>query len=228
MAKKIQLIIGNKNYSSWSLRPWILLKYFRVPFEEVLIPLYEGNFKVKILKYSAHGKVPALVHGSVTVGESLAICEYAADLYPKKTIWPQKKADRAWARSVSAEMHSGFSSLRTNMPMNLRGSYPGKGRLPEVDEDITRVIDIWTGCRNHFKKKGPFLFGHFTAADAMFAPVVTRFRTYGVSTDGLAAEYMKAILELPAFKEWEAAAFKESWVIKASEIYNPIYQSGTT
>jgi len=224
MPKKMQLIIGNKNYSSWSLRPWILLKYFRVPFDEVLIPLYEGDFKAKILKYSPNGKVPALVHGAVHVWESLAICDYIADLYPKKRIWPQKKADRAWARSISTEMHAGFSNLRMNMPMNLRGSYPGKGRLPEVEKDIARIIELWTECRTKFKKKGPFLFGHFTVADAMFAPVVTRFRTYGVATDGLAAEYVKTMLELPAFKEWEAAGVKEPWMIKASEIYNPKFK----
>lgn len=224
MAKKMQLIIGNKNYSSWSLRPWILLKFYRIPFEEVMIPLYEGNFKEKILKYSAHGKVPILVHGPITVAESLAICEYIADLYPKKPIWPEKKADRAWARSISSEMHAGFSNLRGNMPMNLRGSYPGKGRLPDVEKDIARIIELWMECRTKFKKKGPFLFGDFTAADAMFAPVVTRFRTYGVETSGAVHEYMKTILELPVFKEWEAAGVKEPWFIKASEIYNPKYK----
>lgn len=224
MAKKIQLIIGNKNYSSWSLRPWILLKHFRIPFDEIFVPLYEGDFKKKLLKYSPNGKVPALVHGDVRVWESVAICEYAADLYPKKTLWPLKKADRAWARSISHEMHAGFFKLRKNMPMNIRGSYPGKGMTPEVEQDIARVVAIWTECRTKFKKKGPFLFGHFTVADAMFAPVVTRFRTYGVATDGLAADYVKTMLELPAFKEWEAAGIKEPWVIKASEIYNPKYK----
>ncbi|MBP9853781.1 MAG: glutathione S-transferase family protein [Candidatus Omnitrophica bacterium] len=225
MANKIYLVIGNKNYSSWSMRPWILLKYFKIPFQEIFIQLYEGNYKEQLLKYSPSGKVPALVHGSLHVSESLAICEYIADLYPKKTIWPSKKGDRAWARSISAEMHAGFIKIRRGMPMNIRGSYPGKGRTPEVDMDIKRIVEIWTECRKTFKKKGPFLFGHFTVADAMFLPVVTRFRTYGVETSGLAAEYVQTMLNLPEFKEWEKAGIKEPWFIKASEIYNPKYQS---
>ncbi len=225
MSKKMTLVIGNKNYSSWSLRPWILLKYCRIPFDEILIPLFEGDYKAKILKYSPHGKVPVLKSGAVTVWESLAICDYAAFIFPKKKLWPQKKEDRAWAYSISQEMHAGFGQLRTHMPMNIRGSYHGKGLTPEVQKDIARVTEIWTECRHHFKKKGPFLFGHFTVADAMFMPVVTRFRTYGVSLTGTASEYTKTMLNLPEFQEWEKAGAKEQWFIKPSEIYNPKYQS---
>ncbi|MDE2222915.1 MAG: glutathione S-transferase family protein [Candidatus Omnitrophica bacterium] len=218
--KKLTLVIGNKNYSSWSLRPWLLLKQAGIPFEEILIPLYEGDYKAKILEYSHHGKVPILIHGSVKVWESIAIAEYIAELVPDKNLWPQNPEDRAWARSIACEMHSGFTQLRTHMPMNLRASHPGKGRTPEADKDITRVVEIWDECRRRFKAKGPFLFGHFTVADAMYAPVVTRFRTYGVELKGPSADYAKAILDLPSFKEWEAAGIKETQYIKASEIYS--------
>ncbi len=224
MPAKMKLIIGNKNYSSWSLRPWILLKFFDIPFDEVLIPLYAGNYKVEILKYSSNGKVPILINDTVKVWDSLAICEYVAELFPEKSMWPQKIEDRAFARSISQEMHAGFVSLRTHMPMNLRGTYPGRGRTPEVEKDIARIIDIWSTCRRQCQAQGPFLFGHFTVADAMFAPVVTRFRTYGVSLEGLAFDYSRAILGLPAFQEWQAAGVKEPWFIKASEIYNIEYQ----
>jgi len=218
--RTLTLVIGNKNYSSWSLRPWLLLKQAQIPFKEILIPLYEGDYKEQILKYSHHGKVPILIHQSETVWESLAIGEYVADLFPQKELWPKNVHDRAVARSISSEMHSGFVHLRTNMPMNLRASHPGKGRTPESQRDIARVLEIWEGCREQFKAKGPFLFGHFTVADAMFAPVVTRFRTYGVDLTGPCAEYSKTILNLPSFKEWEKEGIKETQFIKASEIYS--------
>jgi len=215
----MKLILGNKNYSSWSLRPWILLKHFGIPFTEVVIPLYEGNYKARILKYSKNGKVPILIHGPVTVWESLAICQYAADLFPKRKMWPQGKPARALAYSVCQEMHAGFTALRTAMPMNLTGLYPGEGLTPEVKKDIQRIEALWAKCRAHARGKGPFLFGHFTIADAMFAPVVTRFRTYGVKLSRASADYSKAILTMPAFAEWEQAAIKEPWIIRRSEIY---------
>jgi glutathione S-transferase len=221
----MKLIIGNKNYSSWSLRPWVLLKYFGIPFEEVLIPLYEGDYKARILKYSPQGKVPVLIHGAVAVWESLAIAHYVADLFPEKNMWPREPSARGLAYAISQEMHAGFVQLRAHMPMNLRGSYPGEGRTPDVEKDMARVTEIWTACRKQFKDDGPFLFGPFTVADAMFAPVVTRFRTYGVSLNGAALDYMKTMSALPAFKEWEEAGIKEPWVIKASEIYNPQYKA---
>src|SRR3989338_8542979 len=127
MSENLTLVIGNKNYSSWSLRPWILLKHFQIHFQEILIPLYEGNFKAEILKYSSSGKVPILIHGATKVWESLSICEYVAELFPDKPMWPANREDRAWARSIAQEMHAGFSQLRKNMPMNLRASHPGKG-----------------------------------------------------------------------------------------------------
>lgn len=216
--EKMKLVIGNKNYSSWSLRPWLLLKQSQIPFEEILIPLYEGDYKARLLQHSPNGKVPALIHGKLTVWESLAICEYVAETFGETKLWPRKREDRAWARCAATEMHSGFTQLRTHMPMNLRGSHPGKGRTPEVNADIQRITHLWEECLKEFK--GPFLFGHFTVADAMYAPVVTRFRTYGVKMKPAAAEYCQTILELPAFKEWEAAGIKEPWKIKASEIYS--------
>ena len=224
MSQKIKLIIGNKNYSSWSLRPWILLKYFEIPFEEILIPLYEGNYKKQILKYSSNGKVPALVHGSVVISESLAICQYLSELFPKKKMWPQDIKDRALAYSIAQEMHAGFFYLRTNMLCNIRGRYPGKGMTPESKRDINHILEIWTSCRKKHKTQGPYLFGQFTVADAMFMPVVTRFRTYGVTLKGTSKEYAQTMLNLKAFKEWEEAAIKEPWVIKKSEIYNPKYR----
>ncbi len=224
MSKKLKLIIGNKNYSSWSLRPWILLRHFEIPFDEILIPLYEGKYKEQILKYSPNGKVPALVHDSVVIWESLAICQYLAELFPKKKMWPQDLKDRALAYSISQEMHAGFFYLRTNMLCNVRGRYPGKGMTPDSKKDIDRILEIWTTCRNKFKNQGSYLFGHFTVADAMFMPIVTRFRTYGVVLKGIALNYAETMLGLKAFKEWEDAAIKEPWVIKKSEIYNPKYK----
>ncbi len=215
----LTLIIGNKNYSSWSLRPWLLLKYFDISFKEVLIPLYQGDYKKRILEYSPAGKVPALIYGSLVIGESLAIMEYLAEFFPDKKMWPSNREDRARARAVSHEMHAGFSELRKNMPMNIRGSHPGKGRTPQVLQDIARIDDIWSRCRREFEPKGKFLFGHFTIADAMYAPVVTRFATYGVKLSMLAQEYADMIRQLPAMKEWSNDSVKEPYVIAASEIY---------
>jgi glutathione S-transferase len=217
--EQLTLVIGNKNYSSWSLRPWLLLKYYEIPFKEILIPLFEGDYKTQILTYSLSGKVPLLAHGDVKVWESLAICEYVAELFPDKKVWPADRSARAWARSISHEMHAGFAQVRTHMPMNIRGNFPGKGRTPEVEREIVRIEEIWSDCRREFKGKGNFLFGHFTAADAMYAPVVTRFKTYGVRLSGAAQEYAEAILNLPALKEWSGAAAEEPYVIAASEKY---------
>ncbi len=217
--EELTLVIGNKNYSSWSLRPWILLKYFAIPFKEIMIPLYEGEYKSQIFSYSAAGKVPFLAHGQVKVWESLAIAEYLAEIFPDKKMWPQSPADRAWARSISHEMHAGFTALRTHMPMNIRGNFPGKGRTPDVDRDIARIETMWNGCRKAFHGKGDFLFGHFTIADAMYVPVATRFKTYGVTLSGPAQDYAKTILSLPAMKEWSRAGEQEPYVIAASEKY---------
>jgi glutathione S-transferase len=217
--KEMTLVIGNKNYSSWSLRPWLLLKYFGIPFREILIPLFEGDYKNQILQYSLSGKVPLLIHGEVKVWESLAIGEYLAEAFPAEKMWPEKVEHRAWARSISHEMHAGFANIRTSMPMNIRGHYPGKGRTPEVDCEIKRIEEIFNNCRETFKNKGPFLFGTFSVADVMYAPVATRFKTYGVKLSGPVQDYVETILNLPALKEWSQAAFEEPYVIAASEKY---------
>jgi len=205
----MQLVIGNKNYSSWSLRPWIALKVLGIPFDEERIPLYRPGSKERILGYSPAGKVPILRDGDTVVWDSLAILEYLAEKYPK--LWPSDRAERAKARSVAAEMHSGFAKLREHMSMNTRKRYPGKGRTPESMADVARIDDIWSQAR------GPFLFGAFTAADAMYAPVVLRFRTYevGVRNKG----YMDAMLALPAMREWIEAAEREPESIPEQDLY---------
>lgn len=203
------LVIGNWNYSSWSLRPWIALKVFGFAFDVKRIPLYGPGAKEAILQHSPAGKVPVLIDGSTTVWDSLAILEYLAEKDPK--VWPANALDRARARSVAAEMHAGFSNLRTHMGMNVRKRYPGKGRTPEVLSEVDRIQEIWSAA------KGPFLFGAFSAADAMYAPVVLRFRTYGVAVDNKA--YYDAMLALPAMQEWIAAAEREAESIPQFDLY---------
>jgi glutathione S-transferase len=208
-------IIGNKNYSSWSLRAWLVLRYLAIPFEEVVIPLYQEGSRNTLLRYSPSGKVPVLKHGEYTVWDSLAICEYLSEIFPDRHLWPADSYVRAYARSISAEMHSGFQNLRQNMPMNCRLSRPGYGRTPDVDRDIERIVTIWTGCRKQFSAKGDFLFGAFSIADTMYAPVVTRFVTYGVTLDGVAQDYINTIMGLPSLKEWYDSARKELYSIPA-------------
>ena len=203
------LVIGNKNYSSWSLRPWIAMKVLGIDFKEKYIPLYGPGAKEQILLESPAGKVPILVDGATRVWDSLAILEYLAERHPH--MWPSGREARAAARSVSAEMHSGFPNLRNHMSMNVRKRYPGKGRTPESLADVQRINAIWS------QAKGPFLFGAFSAADAMYAPVVFRFRTYEVAVDNRA--YYDAMLALPAMKEWSAAAEREQESIAAFEQY---------
>jgi glutathione S-transferase len=203
------LVIGNYNYSSWSLRAWIALKVFGFGFDVTRIPLYGPGAKEQILKHSPAGKVPILKDGGTVVWDSLAILEYLAEKNPK--LWPADPVERARARSVSAEMHAGFPGLRSHMSMNVRRRYPGKGRTPEVLEEIKRIEAIWSAA------KGPFLFGPFTGADAMYAPVVLRFRTYEVQAANRA--YMDAVLALPAMKEWIAAAEREAESIAKFDMY---------
>jgi glutathione S-transferase len=193
------LVIGNKNYSSWSLRPWIALKVLGIAFEEKKIALHVPGAKEAILQHSAAGKVPVLIDGATTVWDSLAILEYLAERRPE--LWPADAAERARARSVSAEMHSGFPALREHMSMNVRKRYPGKGRTPASLAEIERIQQIWS------QAKGPFLFGAFSAADAMYAPLALRFRTYEVPVSNQA--YFDAMLALPAMREWIAAAERE-------------------
>jgi glutathione S-transferase len=206
------LVIGNKAYSSWSLRPWLLMKQVGIGFEEIRLSLYEDDSKQKILQYSATGKVPVLKDGDLTIWDSLAICEYLAEKYPEKRLWPSATAARACARSISAEMHSGFTNLRTQMPMNVRREIRGRAKTPEVVAEISRIEAIWNDCRSRFGSQGSFLFGAFSIADAMYAPVVSRLRTYGVTLAEEAGEYADAIHALPAMQEWIAAAHAETEV----------------
>lgn len=216
---RLTLAIGNKNYSSWSLRPWLVLRQAGLDFQEIRIPIYEAGSAVALAHWSPSGKVPALHDGEVVVWDSLAICEYLAERNPEKSLWPNALAARAVARSVSAEMHSGFSDLRSAMPMNIRGRFPGKGLTEGSRRDIARVVAIWNDCRSRFGSDGDFLFGQFTIADAMFAPVVLRFVTYGVVLEGAARAYADTLLALPAMQEWLLASNEEAEVIEAFEIY---------
>jgi len=196
------LVIGNKNYSSWSLRPWLAMKVLGIPFEEKRIPLYGPDSKRELLQYSPAGKVPCLVDGELRVWDSLAILEYLAERHPG--LWPAEATLRARARSVSAEMHSGFPNLRQHMSMNVRKRHPGKGRTPEVLAEIARIVEIWS------ERRGAFLFGPFCAADAMYAPVVLRFRTYEVELPAACRAYADAVLALPALQEWMRDAGRET------------------
>lgn len=215
---RLTLVIGNKNYSSWSLRPWILLRQAGIPFKEIRIPIHRPESGAKIEKYSKAGKVPVLLDGKITVWESLAICEYAAEKFRSKKLWPAQPAARAAARSVSNEMHAGFMSLRKAMPMNCRASIPLRNLTPEVKADLGRITGIWKECRRKFGKGGPFLFGRFSVADAMFAPVCLRFRTYGVSLDPVSEKYAAAVLSLRAIQEWVGEAQKETEVVEDLEV----------
>src|SRR5471030_1528524 len=216
------LVIGNKNYSSWSLRGWLMARAAGIEFEEIMIPLDLPDTATSIKKHSPAGKVPVLLHLGLAVWESLAIAEYLNDLKPEAGLWPSSQAARAHARSISAEMHSGFADLRNNMPMNIRASYPGKGMTQAVRADIERITGLWRDCRKRFAgamaKDDGFLFGTFSAADAMYAPVATRLRTYGVPLDSDADAYCTAILDHPAMKAWCDEAQHEPWLIDMYEM----------
>ncbi|MBX7058118.1 MAG: glutathione S-transferase family protein [Leptospirales bacterium] len=205
----LTLVIGDKNYSSWSLRPWLLLRYFQIPFDEILIPLRQPQTREQLLRHSPTARVPALKHGDLGIWESLAICEYLAELFPEKAMWPGDRSARAVARSVANEMHAGFQALRTHFPMNIRARLR-RAPTPEVSADIARILELWGDCRARFGKGGPFLFGAFSIADAMYAPVICRLQTYEIELDHEPANYARAILQLPALQEWIAAAEKES------------------
>ncbi|WP_416666392.1 glutathione S-transferase family protein [Egbenema bharatensis] len=207
------LIIGNKNYSSWSLRAWLTLKQSGIPFEEIRIPLDQPNTRSQLLQHSPSGLVPVLKHGSLTLWESLAICEYIAEQAPDRLLYPAGMEERAVARSVSAEMHAGFAALRQYLPMDCR-SRISKHPIPDnVQAEIDRVLELWRMCRQEFGEGGEFLFGQFSIPDAMFAPVVTRFITYDVAMDDVSQAYAASILSLPAMQEWLTAAAAEVEVI---------------
>jgi glutathione S-transferase len=215
---ELTLYIGNKNYSSWSLRAWLTIKRAGVPFREHVFDLSSPDVRQAIRRHSPSGRVPALVHGNLKVHDSLAICEYLAETCPDAALWPVDAAARALARSVSNEMHSGFAALRTRMPMNVRRACPGKGRADGVSEDIDRITAIWRDCRERFGGAGGFLFGEWSIADAMFAPVVSRFRTYRVDVDRVAAAYMDAVWALPAMQEWKQAAEAEPMTLAVYDL----------
>jgi glutathione S-transferase len=212
------LIVGNKNYSSWSLRGWLAARLAGLEFVEQLVQLSLPGSRSALLAHSPAGKVPVLKHGRRVVWDSLAIVEYLAEQRPGAGLWPAAEDARALARSIAAEMHGGFQALRRHMPMNLRKSLQGKGRGPGVDADIARILAIWRDCRQRFGRGGPFLFGRPSAADAMYAPVATRFRTYGVALDPVAADYLETIFAWPAFRDWQAAALEEPWIIPEDEV----------
>jgi glutathione S-transferase len=215
----LTLVIGNKNYSSWSMRPWLALRASGIPFEEVFIPLYTDikADKDRILSFSGAGKVPALVDGDITVWDSLSIIEYLAERFPEARLWPERRAERAHARSISAEMHSGFMPLRNECGMNLRRPIRAVTLSADAQANVARVEQIWTECRARYGKQGPFLFGPFTAADAMYAPVVHRFRTYAIKLGPQGQAYMETMMSLPAFAEWTKAGLAETLVIEKFE-----------
>ena len=210
------LVIANKCYSSWSLRPWLLMKQLGIPFDEIVIPLDLPDTKAKVLKHSPAGKVPILIDGDVTVWESIAIMEYIGDAFAP--VWPSDRDARAMARSVAAEMHAGFSALRSACPMNLGRKFAQKDRGEAVARDVARFSEIVRQARERFGAGGPFLFGAFSAADAMYAPLVTRLNTYSIAIDATTRAYVDAILALPAFQEWRSAALKEEWIVDADEV----------
>ena len=214
----LRLIIGNKNYSSWSLRPWIAMKVAGIPFVEKVVPLDTPEFKAAVSAVSGSGKVPALADGHVHVWESLAILEYLAEKSPAAGLWPADTAARAHARAVAAEMHAGFIPLRRHCPMNFWRPVKKRDFTPEVAENVRRIDAIWSGCRERFGAGGRFLFGAFGAADAMYAPVVSRFHTYAVDVGATSRAYMDAVMALPAWREWESAARKEEWVLAQDEV----------
>ncbi|WP_417667059.1 glutathione S-transferase family protein [Roseibium sp.] len=212
----MELVIGNKNYSSWSLRPWLAMTHAGIPFAETVIPFDFENGNPEIRKVSPSGKVPLLKDGDLVIWETLAILEYVAERFPDAGLWPKEAPARARARSVSAEMASGFSALRAACPMNMRRKPSCYGIDEAAQADVERVIELWHDCLS--RSGGPFLFGEFTIADAMYAPVVSRFETYELTDDPDALAYMARIIALPAWKSWREAGERESWVVAASEI----------
>jgi glutathione S-transferase len=213
---EITLVIGNKNYSSWSLRAWLLMKHLKVPFKETLIQLYTPEFKDELDKYGPGGRVPVLTHGSLCLWDSLAICEYVAELTGQG--WPKDREARALARCVSLEMHSGFGNLRSLWPLNARARNRHTAMTTSLEADIDRIDEIWNQCRHQHGAGGPWLFGEFSIADAMYAPVVLRFHTYGARISETARWYMATMLEDDHVQAWLSAARDEPWTLKSSEV----------
>ena len=217
----LTLIIGNKNYSSWSLRPWIAMTAAGIAFDEVVIPLYEPGSREAILRYSPAGKVPVLIDGGQHVWESLAILEHLAERFPDARLWPKDAAARSHARAVASEMHAGFQPLRKACPMNLWLPVKPRPQADDVMDNVRRIDALWSDCRARYGQNsaigGPFLFGGFSAADAMYAPVVSRLHTYGLAVSPTARAYMDAVMALPAWRAWHDAAMQEPWVMRNNE-----------
>lgn len=212
----LHLIVGNKNYSSWSFRPWLAMKAAGIAFDETVISLEAADFKARVTALSGAGRVPVLIDGDVRVWESLAILEYLAEKFPAARLWPNDAAARAHARAIASEMHASFAPLRQQLPMNVARPIKRQALDEKAAQDVARIDAIWSECRAKFG--GPFLFGPFGAADAMYGPVVWRFRTYAVEVSAAASSYMQAMMALPAFAEWRAAAKHETWVLPHDEI----------
>ena len=218
----MQLVIGNKNYSSWSMRPWVLAREAGIPFEEVQLKFDESSGGTKVAgieRYGVAGKVPVLLIDGEPVWDSLAICETLAERFTERELWPADPRARQVARSICAEMHSGFQALRGAMPMNIRSHHPGKGMNPNSRRDIDRVLAIWTSCRERFGKGGPLLFGRFSIPDAYFAPVVMRFKTYAVALPPVAKAYSEAVFALRGVREWIEGALRETEFVAEDEPY---------
>jgi glutathione S-transferase len=216
-----RLIIGNKLYSSWSLRAWLLMKALDLPFEETVVPLYQPDTRGKLLQHSPAAKVPILIDGVVTVWESIAIIECLAEKYPEKGIWPRDARARSHARAISAEMHAGFAALRQACPMNLGKRFAPRDRGDAVRQDVARVSEIFRSTRSQFGTQGAFLYGDFSGADAMYAPIVTRLETYSIEVDAVSRRYMDAVLRHTAFRAWREAALAEPWVLAGAEVNEP-------
>jgi len=223
--KPLKLAIANKNYSSWSMRPWVLLTQAGIAFEEIQLKFSDSGKVEGIEPYSPTRQVPVLIVDGEPVWDSLAIGEAVAELFPHKQLWPADPRARQIARSICAEMHAGFRNLRGAMPVNIRASLPGKGMSPAVQQDIDRIVEIWESCRARFGQGGELLFGQFTVADAYYAPVATRFLTYAVTLPPAAQRYADALLELSAVREWMAQARRETEFVRADE---PYAKPGTT
>jgi glutathione S-transferase len=217
--KPLKLAIANKNYSSWSMRPWVLLAQAGIAFEEIQLKFSDDGKVPGIERYSPTRQVPVLLVDGEPVWDSLAICEAVAELFPDKRLWPAEARARQVARSICAEMHAGLRNLRGAMPMNIRAALPGKGMSPAVQNDIDRIVEIWESCRARYGRDGELLFGQFSIADAYYAPVATRFLTYAVTLPPAAQRYADALLALPAVRDWMAQARLESEFVRADEPY---------
>ncbi|MGP8231647.1 MAG: glutathione S-transferase family protein [Methylovirgula sp.] len=215
----LTLVVANKGYSSWSFRAFILMRYFAIPFDEIAIALGEEQTRANILKYSPSARCPALIDGDLVIWDSLAIIEYLAETYPDIPVWPRARAARAVARSLAAEMHSGFQALRVHLPMNMRRAMKRRELTPEAAADVARIEAAWSDARQRFGAGGDFLFGGFSAADAMFAPVVNRLHIYDVPVTTATRAYMDAVVALPAYRDWQEGAVAETWrVAKYEEV----------